>query len=159
MNDVDVVVVGAGAAGLAAMRTLLGAGCRAIALEARHRIGGRVWTDTDYGLPFDHGASFIHAEHINPWTTIARRLQVATAVDPQRRMLYVGRRPAGQDELEAFGAARARALDQVIAAGRSGQDASIADAVQISGPWAAHAQVALGPWLLGVENEIGRAHV
>ena len=157
MNDVDVIVVGAGTAGLAAMRTLLGAGCRAIALEARHRIGGRVWTDTDNGVPFDHGASFIHAEHINPWTTIARRLRMATEIDPRRRTLYVGGRPAGQEELEAFGAARARALDQVIAAGRSWQDVSIAETVQVAGPWAPQAQVALGPWLLGVENDAASA--
>jgi monoamine oxidase len=153
VNDVDVIVVGAGAAGLAAMRTLLATGCRAVALEARHRIGGRVWTDTGDGLPFDHGASFIHAEHINPWTMIAGRLRFATEVDPGRRMLYVGGRPAGKDEIEAFGTVRAQALDQVIAAGRSGQDVSIADAVQLSGPWAAQGQVALGPWLLGVEND------
>jgi monoamine oxidase len=153
VNDVDVIVVGAGAAGLAAMRTLLAAGCRAMALEARHRIGGRVWTDTAYGSPFDHGASFIHAEHINPWTTIARRLRVATELDPRRRVLYVGGRPAAQDELDVFSTTRAHALDQVIAAGRSGRDVSIAEAVQVAGPWAAQARVALAPWLLGVEND------
>jgi monoamine oxidase len=153
VNDVDVIVVGAGAAGLAALRSLLAAGCRAIALEARHRIGGRVWTDASHGPPFDQGASFIHAEHINPWTTIARRLGVATEIDRNRRILFVGDRAADQDELEAFNAARAQAQGQVIAAGRSGRDVSIADAVRISGPWAAQAQVALGPWFLGAEND------
>jgi monoamine oxidase len=152
-NDVDVIVIGAGAAGLAATRSLLEAGCKVVMLEARDRIGGRVWTEAWDNLAFDHGASFIHAEQINPWTRIAARLGVATEIDPKRRLLFVGARLASDSELAAFLAARAQALDQVTDAARSGRAVSIAEAVQGSGPWSAQAQVALGPWLLGAENE------
>jgi monoamine oxidase len=152
-NDVDVIVIGAGAAGLAASRSLLAAGCKVAMLEARDRIGGRVWTEPWHNLAFDHGASFIHAEQINPWTRIAAHLGVATELDPKRRLLFVGTRLASESELAAFVAARAQALSQVIEAARSGRAFSIAEAVQGSGPWSAQAQVALGPWLLGAENE------
>jgi monoamine oxidase len=158
MNDVDVIVVGAGAAGLAASRRLRAAGCRIATIEARDRIGGRVWTEPDcHGLPFDHGASFVHAEHINPWTTIARRLRLAMQIDPRRRLLFVGARPASEAELAGFMAARTQALDQVIEAAQAGRAVSIAQAVQSTGPWSAQAQVALGPWLLGAENDIADA--
>ncbi|MBO9319865.1 MAG: FAD-dependent oxidoreductase, partial [Chloroflexus sp.] len=57
----DVVVVGAGAAGLAAARTLHDAGVRVVVVEARPRIGGRIWTDRSCGpYPIELGAELIH---------------------------------------------------------------------------------------------------
>jgi monoamine oxidase len=154
VNDADVIVIGAGAAGLAATRRLLAAGCRVALLEARDRIGGRAWTEPWHGLALDHGASFIHAEQQNPWTTIARRLRIATTIDPRRRLLFIGGRQAGEGELAAFTAARDQARSQVAEAARAGRAVSIADAVRGSGPWSAQAHAALGPWLLGAENEV-----
>lgn len=152
-NDVDVVVIGAGVAGLAAARRLLAHGRRIAVLEARDRIGGRVWTEPEcHGLPFDHGASFIHAEDQNPWTTIANRLGFATEVDPRRRQLFVDGRRANSAELDAFLGARADALQQVTAAAAGERDLSIAEALDLTGPFAPQAAVALGPWLLGVDN-------
>lgn len=157
VNDAEVIVIGAGAAGLAATRSLLAAGCRVALIEARGRIGGRAWTEPWHGIPFDHGASFIHAEQSNPWTTIARRLRIATTIDPRRRLLFVGARHASEEELAAFMAARARAQGQVVEAAKAGRAVSIAEAVRGTGPWSAQAQVALGPWLLGAENEVADA--
>ena len=55
--EVDVVVVGAGAAGLAATRDLLGRGVSVAALEASSRVGGRAHTDLSlFGVPYDIGA-------------------------------------------------------------------------------------------------------
>lgn len=58
----DVVVIGAGAAGLAAARVLSRPGISAVVLEARDRIGGRIYTREDPGLPLavDLGGEFIH---------------------------------------------------------------------------------------------------
>lgn len=59
-----VLVLGAGAAGLAAARRLHAAGVTVQALEARHRIGGRIWTDDAFApFPVEYGAEFIHGEH------------------------------------------------------------------------------------------------
>ena len=52
----DVVIVGAGIAGLTAARAIAAAGRKVVLVEARQRIGGRVFTDPDLGFPFDHGA-------------------------------------------------------------------------------------------------------
>jgi monoamine oxidase len=60
----DVVIVGAGAAGLAAARKLSGAGKRVCILEARDRIGGRIHTlpVPDLPVPVELGAEFVHGE-------------------------------------------------------------------------------------------------
>jgi len=62
--DADVVVIGAGAAGLAAARILASRSLRAIVLEARDRIGGRVWSRqvAQITMPAELGAEFIHGE-------------------------------------------------------------------------------------------------
>ena len=58
----DVVVVGAGIAGLAAARTLAEKGLRVTLLEARDRVGGRIYSvpAAEGGLPVELGAEFIH---------------------------------------------------------------------------------------------------
>jgi monoamine oxidase len=60
----DVIVVGAGAAGLAAASALVSAGLDVLVLEARERIGGRILTEHVSGLetPIELGAEFIHGE-------------------------------------------------------------------------------------------------
>ena len=64
LPKVDVVVIGAGAAGLAAARRLHERGVRVLVLEARSRIGGRVYTTRDprTALPIELGAEFLHGE-------------------------------------------------------------------------------------------------
>jgi len=54
--DLDAVIIGAGVAGFAAANALIGARKNVVLLEARERTGGRVFTNTSIGLPFDEGA-------------------------------------------------------------------------------------------------------
>lgn len=77
-HDVDVVVVGAGVAGLAAARALVLGGQRVVVLEARDRIGGRTWTDTALGVPVDLGASWIHGIDGNPLWALASAFGIHT---------------------------------------------------------------------------------
>ena len=77
-TDFDVVIVGAGAAGIAACHRLADANLRVIALEARSRIGGRAWTvPTAIGKPADLGCEWLHSADINPWSDIAAELGFA----------------------------------------------------------------------------------
>src|SRR5437879_4149312 len=65
----DVVVIGAGVAGLAAARALSVAGLSVRLLEARDRVGGRIFTlnDAELGAPIELGAEFIHGRPPEIW--------------------------------------------------------------------------------------------
>ena len=52
----DVAIVGAGIAGLSAARAIATAGKKVVLIEARQRLGGRVFTESELGFAFDHGA-------------------------------------------------------------------------------------------------------
>lgn len=73
-----VVVVGAGVAGLAAAAELVKRGFVVRVLEARNRVGGRVWTDEQDGHSADLGASWIHGVTGNPVTALAARFGAPT---------------------------------------------------------------------------------
>lgn len=70
-SEVEVVVIGSGAAGIAAGRRLQEAGTDCLLVEARDRLGGRAFTDTRSGYPLDLGAGWLHSANVNPWTEIA----------------------------------------------------------------------------------------
>lgn len=135
MTDVDVVVVGAGAAGLGAAKALRAAGRSVQVLEAMDRIGGRAWTrDIDFGLPFDIGCAWLHAGDRNPFMADAERLGWTTWYhDMGLDHLYFGNRPASDAEWAAVEAADERVselleqgapddrLSSLIGQGRAGR--------------------------------------
>ncbi len=87
--DYDVVVVGAGAAGLAALGELDRAGCSVLCVEARERIGGRILTVHDplSPLPLELGAEFIHGRPPEIWDIVrAERLPVYDCADASVRI-------------------------------------------------------------------------
>lgn len=69
-----IVVIGAGISGLAAAQALSRQEHAVTVLEARDRIGGRLWTDRSSGIPLDLGASWIHGTRGNPIARLAREL-------------------------------------------------------------------------------------
>lgn len=78
MPTARVIVIGAGMSGLAAARTLADDGFQVAVVEARERIGGRIWTDHSLGLPVDLGASWIHGRIGNPIDALAREFGIKT---------------------------------------------------------------------------------
>lgn len=69
----QVLVLGAGLAGLGAARHLADAGFQVSVIEARPRIGGRIHTSRSWaGMPMDLGASWIHGSKANPLTDLAK---------------------------------------------------------------------------------------
>ena len=70
-DDLEVVVVGAGAAGLGAALRLATARVSFNVFEARGRAGGRAHTVTEEEFPLDLGCGWLHSADRNPWTQIA----------------------------------------------------------------------------------------
>jgi len=79
MNDIDVVVIGAGAGGVAAARALT-VRHSVVVLEARERIGGRAWTYRYGDIGLDLGATWLHSADENEWGALAPSL--GFKVDP-----------------------------------------------------------------------------
>ncbi|UYY78280.1 flavin monoamine oxidase family protein [Sphingomonas sp. R1] len=71
MQDLDVIVIGGGAAGIGAARTLSDAGRRVLLVEADTRLGGRARTEHVDGMALDLGAGWLHSAEHNPWVEIA----------------------------------------------------------------------------------------
>lgn len=123
MSEVDVVVIGAGAAGLAAAKTLRAAGVSFAVLEAMDRIGGRAWTtSTDFGVPFDIGCAWLHAADRNPFFADARSAGwTLQHHDMALDHLWFGGRRASEAEMAQMREAEA-ALAACIAAHDSPDD-------------------------------------
>jgi len=79
MELFDTIVIGAGVSGLTAARLLARAGRRVVVLEARDRVGGRVWSDRADGLVTDLGASWIHGVTDSPVAAAAEAFGMRTA--------------------------------------------------------------------------------
>lgn len=71
-RDADVLVIGAGFAGLVAARELTRAGLRVLVLEARDRIGGRTWLDERMGLELELGGTWVHWTQPHVWAELTR---------------------------------------------------------------------------------------
>jgi monoamine oxidase len=86
-TNADIVVVGAGAAGIAAARRLATSGLSAMVLEATARIGGRAWTCDVAGLHLDLGCGWLHSADRNPWTRIAEAVGFASELSTRVAVL------------------------------------------------------------------------
>lgn len=83
-----VLVIGAGVSGLAAAQRLVGAGHFVEVLEARDRIGGRIWTNHSLGSAVDLGASWIHGARENPVSQIADQLRLERIVSDFEDLVF-----------------------------------------------------------------------
>ncbi len=127
----DVVVIGAGSAGLSAARTLIAEGKSVVIVEAADRIGGRAYTESEtFGVPFDHGcfnvmgpSNFPYLEMAQEWGFDLHRMN-GIGED-----VYVGDRRATSDELGQYDTAWSTMRNGFSKAGREGLDISAASAM------------------------------
>ncbi|MBF2028476.1 MAG: FAD-dependent oxidoreductase [Oscillatoriales cyanobacterium C42_A2020_001] len=79
-QSTDVVVIGAGVAGLAAASKLQAAGWQVVVLEARDRIGGRVFTNRTWEIPVELGATWLHGTEDNPLMELVQQCNLKMQV-------------------------------------------------------------------------------
>lgn len=129
MTGIDVAIVGAGAAGIAATRLLQAAGRRVILVEARERLGGRAVTDHSLGVPADLGAAWLHFAEQNALTHLAEQagftvLRREPGWGPDT---YVGGRAPTPAERATAHANYRRYHELVDAAATAGRDIAVAE--------------------------------
>jgi monoamine oxidase len=153
----DAIVVGAGLSGLVCAHRLVAAGVDAIVVEARPRVGGRLWNGTLGDAVVDLGGQWLSVDQPR-LLALATELGVTSAPQPRtgRAVVADGGRPDG------LFAQLATAIAQWRAARRIGRmmRAIPPDAPAVAPNAAALDAVALGPWLAGtIGNPVARERI
>jgi monoamine oxidase len=151
--DLDVVIVGAGVAGLAAARTLMAAHRSVLMVEARERIGGRAVTDsTTFGFPFDHGAQYIEAGKTNPAMAILREANAKPIPDRQDQAIYMGGTELPKNEYARYEKIAVDASRKLVEALKKKPDVAVGSVLVPQDPLERLAYAMVGPLEAGVEN-------
>ena len=132
--DVDLVVVGAGAAGLAAAKTLRKKGLNVRLLEASERIGGRALTDmASFNAPFDLGCTFLHQAQLNPYVKYARQnnFAIGPLPDDENEIIFIDGKEASEREYAAISRQYEKFEKAITRAGDQRRDISVAKAVSL----------------------------
>jgi monoamine oxidase len=145
-READIVVIGAGAAGIAAARRVMAANRKVVVVEAASQIGGRCITDSaTFDTPFDRGARWMHNPDTNPMIRLARSVGLDVSPAPVGQKMRIGRRNARAGETEQFLAALVRANRAIDEASRGKLDTSCASVLPKDlGDWAGTAEFLLG---------------
>lgn len=111
------IIIGAGAAGVAAARALADEDHAVTVLEARDRIGGRVWTDTAFcTIPIENGAEFVHGNEAATWSYLRQAPDALPAIPVPKYTPYLfehdGALRTHDEALRAPGFSRALELEE-----------------------------------------------
>jgi monoamine oxidase len=150
-RDAEIVVIGAGAAGIAAARRIMAANRKVVVIEATSIVGGRCMTDTTtFDVPFDRGARWLHNADNNPVAGLARGVGMEVYPAPRGQRIRIGRRNARAGEAEDFLATLVRANRAITEAVRGKPDMAAAAALPKDlGPWAGATDFLLGAQTTG----------
>lgn len=159
VSNPDVVIVGAGAAGIAAAQTLMNGGHRVQVVEAAARIGGRCYTDTaSLGAAFDAGASWLRNAERNPLNGFAKVFGFETRRHDPAEVLFANGRQSSAEARQAYERAF-DALSVALAEAAEEDDDVAANVVPqpeidaAARDWLPTAAAAIGPFDMGVDFE------
>ena len=146
----DVVIIGGGAAGIGAARTLATSGCSILVLEASSRLGGRAWTVEIAGYRLDLGCGWLHSGDRNSWSRVAKEAGVAVDRRPAKWGVQFRNLCFSPDEQKAARAAFAAWMERLAEAPPPSDRA--ADALPKDGEWNGYVQ-AIGGFISGASLE------
>jgi monoamine oxidase len=170
--DFDIIIIGAGAAGISAGRRLARSSKSFAIIEASDRLGGRCYTEAkSFGRPFDHGAACVHetknfqvtrlATEVNFQTgtiTPSERFDIGFVSDTQGGLKF---RLAREPELEQFYAYLNQSKNSILEASQNKTEVSgVAALPKKLGSWRPTMEFMLGPYLFGGElNDLSAKEV
>jgi len=160
-TDTEVVMIGAGAAGLAAARVLMKLAIPFRLIEARNRIGGRALTDIDtFGVPVDFGCSELHNFRLNPWLGYARQNGIRVEPLPSRQTVFDGSRQLSATELAELGGTFQKLQHAIRAACAARRDIAVSDVLRQAGDgeWMPSFRLWLGPISAGIDLDNWSLH-
>jgi len=130
LSDPDVVIIGAGAAGLAAGRVLMAAGAFTVVLEAKIRTGGRAFTDENsVGIAWDRGAHWLHNQRHNFFAGYAEREKIPLEPVSENRKIWTDRGWSDDELIQDYDAYCDLAFDRIAALGLEPVDHPVSDAL------------------------------
>lgn len=134
-NQAELVIVGAGAAGLGAALTARELGIDAIVLEAMDRAGGRAYTRYEpFGFAWDAGCHWLHSASVNPFTHFADREGFRYHAQPATWHSWRDGHLTGAAEDAVIDGYVEGVLDAALQHGREGADLPIADFADSTDP-------------------------
>jgi monoamine oxidase len=133
-TEVDICVVGGGAAGVAAARRLTGAPVSTLLVEARRRLGGRAHTAEAGGFPVDLGCGWLHSAEENAWTGVVEALGLTLDKTPPPWMRQAFNLQYPPEEQQAYRQAF-NALEQRIEAAMAGPDRPVSELLEPGSRW------------------------
>lgn len=150
-REPDVVIVGAGAAGIAAAHVLAEAGVSFTLVEAGPRVGGRAWTDhRKFGVPFDTGAHWIMTPESNaagnPYYERALASGYRFYRAPEQYRVFTPEGEANTSAMDDLWQAYDLVEGSIGRAGDRGRDVAAASVVDDGGAWQQTAGFMIGPW-------------
>ena len=149
----DVVVIGAGSAGLAAARTLIAAGISVVVVEADKRIGGRAYTESGtFGVPIDHGCSWVTGGEYLPYIDMAEDWGFDLfAHRGAGETLYVDGQRASKAQRRQYDRAWGRITGAIKDAAAAGRDVAASSVIPADIEFAGLPQTWIGPMDWGVD--------
>ncbi len=155
-SESDVIVIGAGAAGLAAAKELSRLGLTYTLVEGSHRIGGRPYIKkNEPGVWFDLGCSWLVGDAINPFVAIADKLGIELCQDKSHLFKEENHRfqrngePLNDNQRAACLRFYSDTYQAISAAAKKGEDVAVSDVVDLDNEFAP-------PLLCGIATSWGK---
>ncbi|MFD1705968.1 flavin monoamine oxidase family protein [Siminovitchia sediminis] len=110
----DVIIIGAGFAGLIAARELEMLGRRVLIIEARDRLGGRTWVDRRLGCDVELGGTYVHWYQPHVWNELSRYHLTVDEAPPAKKVFWITDGKLKSDTIEGFSAILQDSYEQII---------------------------------------------
>lgn len=143
LSEPDIIIIGAGAAGLSAARELRQRGLSYTLVEGSHRIGGRAYSEEIApGVWFDLGCSYLHQGDTNPFATIADALGVVIGraegniFEPENVRLHRNGQPLSVEDTARHNRYKQSCYEAIQEASEREEDAAIADLIDLDNEFA-----------------------